>query len=377
MNFNFKAALLSAALCSFFVNASNNAEPTQQSQAEEHEEGGITLSAEQMAMANISVQSVVKKKMTSIYYAPGEIKSNGYTNYYVTPRVESVVLKRHAKLGEVVEKNQPLVTFFSEDVAQAQADYRIANSEWQRIKLLTKETISESKSLSIQTQYFAAYSRLKAYGLTDAAIEKVTDNNLSNLGEYTLKAEKAGAVLVDDFHQGQRIEAGSVIMVLTEESLLWVEAKLPAYEQMHLPKGTQTQLIIEDDIYLATVIQEAHTIDKVTRTRIVRLEVKNSDHKLHPGMFVDVNFSQQSQVKVFAVPEEALVRSCDGDWQLFIEHEANEFEPKEIELGRRFYKGTQQWREVFGVNEGDKVVFSGAFFVASELAKGGFDPHGH
>ena len=39
-------------------------------------------------------------------------------------------------------------------------------------------------------------------------------------------------------------------------------------------------------IYQAEVIQQGHTIDAKTRTRIIRLKVTNTDHQLHPGVNV-------------------------------------------------------------------------------------------
>lgn len=125
--------------------------------------------------------------------------------------------------------------------------------------------------------------------------------------------------------------------------------------------------------YEAKVIQEAHTIDPVTRTRTVRLSVTNTEHKLHSGMFVKVYFQFDSNSEVIAVPEEALIRSSDGDWTVFIEDHPNEFKAVEVTIGRSF----GEYSEVFGIEAGTKVVTRGAFFVASEIAKGGFDPHNH
>lgn len=102
---------------------------------EEHDEG-ISFSSEKMALANIQVSNLTPKIFARSVYAPGEIKANGYTSYIVSPRTESVVVSRHATLGKHVEIGQPLVTLFSESMAEAQANYRVAYSEWQRVKKL-------------------------------------------------------------------------------------------------------------------------------------------------------------------------------------------------------------------------------------------------
>jgi RND family efflux transporter MFP subunit len=342
-----------------------------------HEEG-ISFSPEKMAIAGITVETLSPKIFANIIYAPGEIKANGYKSYIVSPRTEAVVVSRHATLGQHVEKGDALVTLFSESVAEAQATYRVAYNDWKRNKKLGKETVSESRLLSSQTDYISAYSRLKAFGLTEDAISQVVKDNLSNthlgqLGEYTLIAQREGAVLSDDFSQGQRVSAGDAIMVLADESELWVEARVSPNKQLNLPKGTRAVIEMADQSFLATVIQEAHTIDPKTRTRIVRLAVKNDLDRLHPGMFVNVNFSFETDSKVMAVPESALMRSSDGDWTVFVEDHPGEFAAVEIELGRTL----GNYREIIGLAPQTRIVTKGAFFVASEIAKGGFDPHGH
>ena len=283
------------------------------------------------------------------------------------------MISRHAILGEHVEKGQALVTLFSESMADAQAEYRVAYSEWQRTKKLGLGTVSESRLLASETAYISAFGRLTAFGLTKAAIEDIVKNNSSNLGEYTLVAKRAGAVLSDDFSQGQRVAPGDKIMVLANEENLWVEARVSPNKKLNLPVGTIAKIEFAGQVHFAKVIQEAHTIDPITRTRIVRLSVENKDDTLHSGMFVNVNFQFDTQTPVIAVPETALMRGADGDWTVFVEDHPGEFKAVEVELGQPL----GHYRQIIGIAPNTRVVIKGAFFVASEIAKGGFDPHGH
>ncbi len=53
-----------------------------------------------------------------------------------------MVLRRHAALGDHVEKGQALVTLFSETVAQAQASYRVASYFFRRgVKVTTSPIV--------------------------------------------------------------------------------------------------------------------------------------------------------------------------------------------------------------------------------------------
>jgi cobalt-zinc-cadmium efflux system membrane fusion protein len=345
---------------------------SEEASKEEHEEG-ISFSPEKMALANIKVATLIARTFALSVYAPGEIKANGYTSYIVSPRTESVVVNRHAILGEHVEKGQPLVTLFSESMAEAQATYRVAYSEWQRIKKLGKGTVSESRLLKSETDYNSSIGRLTAFGLTKKAITDIVKNNSSNLGEYVLVAKRSGAVLSDDFSQGQRVAPGDKIMVLANEENLWVEARVSPNKKLNLPVGTAAKIEFSGQLHNAKVIQEAHTIDPTTRTRIVRLSVDNKDDTLHSGMFVNVHFQFNTKTPVIAVPETALMRGADGDWTVFVEGHPGEFEAVEVELGQPL----GNYRQIIGIAPHTRVVTKGAFFVASEIAKGGFDPHNH
>ena len=341
---------------------------------EEHsdeDDGSVQLSVQQIENANIKIEALYPVIMDLQVYAPGDIKVNDYTSYLVSPRVDSIILRRHVALGDYVMSGKVLVTLFSEAVAEAQAAFLVASSEKKRVDQLGRETVGDNRFVSAQTDYQVDYGRLLAFGLFEDDILSLTQE--SALGEYTLKAENSGAVLSDDFRQGQWVQAGQALIELADEDELWVEARLAPNLQLELPTGTEAEIIVGDESYRAIVSQEAHTIDPQTRTRVVRLLVKNEEDRLHPGQFADVYFSFPTIEPVMAVPESALMRGADGDWTVFIELTTGQFKAEEVELGRLL----GEFREIEGISAGTRVVVEGAFFVASEISKGGFDAHAH
>ena len=340
----------------------------------EHEEGAsASLNPAQLNLADIKVEVLSAKKVDYQLYAPGEILFNGYTSFRVSPRVASVVLRRHVALGEHVKQGQPLLTLFSESLVQAQANYRTAWPEWQRVRELGRKIVGEQRYVSAKAGLEASEATLLAYGLVEADLKALSSQDTKTLGQYILRAEIDGSVLTDDFEQGQLIEAGAPLITLADEKQLWVEARLPADRSLSLSVGTLAEVVAGDVRVLAEVSQEAHTIDPVTRTRTVRLLMNNPAHRLHPGQFAEVYFRFRTEEPVMALAESALMRSADGDWTVFVEDHPNEFKPVEVELGRAL----GHLREIIGIAPGTRVVTEGAFFVASQIAKGGFDPHNH
>ena len=68
--------------------------------------------------------------------------------------------------------------------------------------------------------------------------------------------------------------------------------------------------------------------------------------------------------------EEAL---DDGDWVVFVSEGEGEYRPVEVDLLRT----TGGLAVIGGLASGTAVVTRGAFFLQSELAKGGFEVHQH
>ena len=351
-------------------------EPAHESEHEDHDEHGhggheeqaeVALSEAQRGLADIHLEVLSPMSLSQQVYAPGEIKVNGYRSYIISPRVSSVVTARHAALGEKVSAGQPLVTLFSEEMIDAQSQLQQTYVEWQRVSKLGQRAIGEKRFIEARTNYNAASRRLQALGLSASTIELIEKNERYPLGEYTLTAQTSGLIMTDDFNQGQRIEPGQPLMLLSDEAHLWVEARL------HLAPGDEASVIVGDMSAKAMVTQESHTIDPTSRTRTVRLELDNTAHRFHSGMFADIYFNGPETTGVLAVPQSALMRDADGDWQIFTETEDGDLSPVTVTLGPKF----GEWQAISGVNAGTTYVSRGAFFVASEIAKGGFDSHNH
>jgi len=94
---------------------------------------------------------------------------------------------------------------------------------------------------------------------------------------------------------------------------------------------------------------------------------------LHAGLFANVNLQLPIIKPVILLPETALMRSADGDWTVFIEQQSGIFKQEEVELE----KSINGLQSIKGLKSGERIAMEGAFFLASEMAKGGFDPHNH
>ena len=341
---------------------------------EEEEGGSVAITLEQQQVAGIVVEPLVTRRIAGEITAPGEVKLNAYLTSKVTPRITAQVMARHVRLGDHVSQGQPLITLSSVEMAEAQGALQIAEREWQRVKSLGRDTVSARRYTEAQVAQQQARAKVRAYGMTSKQANALISGSQSNAdGTFQLVAPRDGTVIRDDFVEGEYVEPGRVLFEISDETRIWVEASLTPEEAVGIKEDVVARVHVGDTWIDGKVVQAHHVLNETTRTLAVRIEVPNTDERLHPGLFVDTRIGVEALVDVTAVPEAAVLRSPDGDWVVFIESAPGKFEPLEIELRRT----VQGLAVIEGLEPGVRVVTQGAFFVQSELAKSGFEIHAH
>ena len=339
------------------------------------DENIVHLTDQQQVMAGIVVVPVVEQEdVGAVIYAPGEVVNNAYNTTIVTTQLDAKVLKRYVVLGQWVRDGDPLVKLFSQDMVAIQSQLRVAAKEWERVKKLGRKSVGSKRFVNAEVTFEKEKANALALGMSEAAVaEFLQDKSTLSLGQYILGAPYEGIIQSDDFQQGQLLSAGSPIVTVVDESQLWIEARLSPKLGRQIAAGSKADVVIRGRRFSATVIQENHAIEAVTRTRKVRLLIENKDHLLHPGFFADVYLTLQGKKSGVVLPDTALMRSSDGHWTVFIEQSPGEFKVQEVELINSF----DNRHLVKGLYAGQRVVEQGAFFLASQQAKSGFDPHNH
>lgn len=385
--------LLSLSACSKSADEGGAADPTRHAQsesgkpgaaghsgdegkhAEEAEtEAGMRMDEAALAAAGVQWQTLEPGLLTEELRAPGEVIDNAYGTTLITPRVDALVVRRHARIGDEVEAGAALVTLSSVEVANAQADLRIAEQEWRRVSALGREAVSGRRINEAQVAVDRARATARAYGLPGTA------NGRSN-GEFTLTAPHAGRLTEDDFVVGQRIEPGKPLFRLVDESTVWVDAKLPSDAVSRVRPGEPATIIAGGQRMQGTVMRSAHRTSEATRNASVRVEVPNPDDRLHGGDYVDVYFeagrqsSAQSEASAaLSVPNGALVQ-IEGETIVFRRDDQGAFAPVPVRVGEVIGDHTVI-RE--GLKSGDTIVVAGAFTLKSQILKAQMGAgHGH
>lgn len=361
-------------------------------QGDEHSEQALKFTEAQQALAGISLQSLTSDSLNIANLnldirATATLVVDRDRTATLAPQLDVRVLARHVVPGQEVKKGEPLLTLGGAAVAQAQADYINAAAEWSRVKRMSEGAVSVSRRMQAQVDAELKRAILEAIKMTSTQI-RALESTPEAIGSYQLLAPIDGRVQQDIAMLGQVFSAGTPLMQLTDESYLWVEAQLTPTQTAHITVGGPALVQVGDKTLAGKIIGRSHELDSVTRTEQVLVSLPNPEHLLHAGQFVELYFANASANSAgktvdsagggIVLPDAALTRGGDGDWQIFIQDDDG-FESIEVEVVQR-QRGLNLVRgpELEKAKEAQlKVVVSGAFFLASEQAKAGFDIHAH
>lgn len=326
----------------------------------------LVLNAQAIREAGIVIDKALPRAMADELKAPGEVRVNAYSTVLVSPRIESMVLDRHVKLGDIVKAGQPLVTLSSVQVAETQGAFIVAEQDWRRVASLGPQAVSGRRYTEVQVQRDQARAKLRAYGLTDDQIRGLLRAGSARAdGSFELLAPTGGRVTTDDFLAGERIEPGRTLFTLVKEDSIWVEAQLPPTDAERVkPEGT-VRILVHDTALPGKVIQRAHQTNEKTRTVPVRIEVDNRRDLLHPGELVDVRVAVGQAKPALAVPADAVVL-LQNQATVFIAKDNGQFEPASVVIGDN-REGWVQIKE--GLPPGANYVSKGAFALKARLLR--------
>ncbi|MDE0130483.1 MAG: efflux RND transporter periplasmic adaptor subunit [Gammaproteobacteria bacterium] len=344
---------------------------------EEEEGSAISMTLDERASAGIVVEAVARRALSESLRVPGEVVVNAYRSARVTTRITAQVVARHVRLGDHVEAGRRLLTLSSVEMAEAQGELIVADREWQRVRSLGRETVSAARYSEAQVAQQQAFGKVVAYGMTEAqAVALMQSDDASRAtGVFDLVAPQAGTVLQDDFIVGELIEPGRVLVDLSDESVVWVEAQTVPSALPEFDDGARARVSLDRIVWIeGTVIQRQHLLDESTRTQGFRIEVDNSDDRLHPGQFVEVEIETGTSAPVLAVPSTA-VTLVAGAPAVFRLENGMEFHAEAIDAGPT----VGDWTVIRGgLSAGDEVAVGGVFHLKSLLLKSSIgEGHAH
>jgi Cu(I)/Ag(I) efflux system membrane fusion protein len=329
--------------------------------------GAVVLPAVQQQLIGVRTTEVSFAPLGQSIRAVGTITYDERKLTQVNLRVSGWIREVFVDaVGKSVRKGEPLLTLYSPDLLATQEEYLLALRSKQQ---LAGSPLLEAKE-GAQALITSARERLKLWNVTDHQIAELQRRGKAD-PVLTIYAPASGIVLKRDALPGKYVEPGITLYELADLSTVWIYADV--YESQLADVKPNQQAIATFDAYPGTTFQGKvqyiyPSLNEMTRTVRVRLELPNPNLKLKPGMYGNVVI-QTDQQKRLVVPKEAVLDT--GLRQIvFLDQGKGMYVPTEVKLGRR---GEDKVEVLGGVKEGDRVVTSANFLLdaQSKLASTG------
>jgi RND family efflux transporter MFP subunit len=181
-----------------------------------------------------------------------------------------------------------------------------------------------------------------------------------------LKAPFNGIVTGKYFEDGEMYSGApsspsgkSAVVTLMQVNPLKVDVSISEQYYPLLKKGMKASVkadVYENEIFTATVFRIAPTINSVTRSFVVELELQNRNELLKPGMFVRVAMDL-GEVETFVVPANAVMVQ-EGTNIRYVFVADNGFARRvEVVIGKRFDENFELLSE--NLKAGDQLITEG------------------
>jgi multidrug efflux pump subunit AcrA (membrane-fusion protein) len=184
-----------------------------------------------------------------------------------------------------------------------------------------------------------------------------------------LKAPIDGVIVERGATVGELVDKAKDICIISDPARLWAIAEVKERDIAAVKPGqdaTFTVLAYPQEKFSGKIVLVGNQVESASRTLEARIAVDNTDGRLKPGMFADVEIITTVMDNVLLISDASL--QTDGDDQIvFVALDGSKFEKRVVKLGEE-QSGRVQVLE--GVKPGENVVTDGSFILKSEMLKG-------
>lgn len=317
--------------------------------------------------------------------APARIEANPNRIGHAVLPVPGRIARLMVKLGDAVQKGDPLVTIESPAITEAETAYAKTGAALRQAELASTKAEADRARLADLFEHQAVAQKdllaaETAYALAKSGVEQArmaqeqAKLRLEHLGlvagrsgqTVSVKAPLSGKVLEVSVVEGEfRNEISTPLITIADLSRVWATSEVPESKIRYCRVGGAADLDLiayPGQTFRARVTRIADTVNSETRTIKVSAELDNSRGNLRPEMFGRLR-SSDGTIKTAWVPSAAVVRAGDKDF-VFIEQARGRFLSTPVQLGPLHEEG---YAVVSGVKPGDRIVTQGAVYLKAAL----------
>jgi membrane fusion protein (multidrug efflux system) len=278
----------------------------------------------------------------------------------LTSEVTGVVSKIHFQSGETVKAGKILLQIDSQaDMARLQvlhAALELAKKTYARNQEQFKEQAISQATLD------ANLANLKG---TEAQVAE----QQALLNKKNIRAPFNGRLGIRQVSLGQYLSPGMQIVTLQSLDTIFFDFTLPQQDISNVRKGQKITVTVDafpGRSFSGAITAIEPKIEEKTRNVGIRAAIKNTDHKLLPGMFATARIITGQPQRLLAVPQTAIVFNPYGNVVFIVgeDKEQTDAQGKPVlKVRQKFVKtGFTRGSEIAvleGLREGDTIVTSG------------------
>jgi Cu(I)/Ag(I) efflux system membrane fusion protein len=315
--------------------------------------GVVKVSPARIQTLGVKTARAEERTLDAALRAVGRVEVDERRIHDVAPRFEGWIERLQVSAtGDPVSKGQALFSVYSPELVSAQKELRIAETLEQGAGNADPAAREGARRLAE-----AARERLRNWKVASAAG--------SESALVTFSSPATGVVLEKKAVEGMRFMAGTVIYRIADLSTVWVIADVYEQDLARVKLGEAAQVIIDafpGHLFEARVTYLYPTLNAATRTTPVRLELKNHDGMLRPGMFAHVEIATAGSAARLTVPPSAVIDTGDRQVVLLVLGEGK-YKPQPVKIGLR---GREAVEILEGIQAGDEVVTAANFLIDAE-----------
>jgi len=327
--------------------------------------GSVKVSPEKQQIIGVRLGLVTKGPYTHVLRTLGKVAVDESRVYRLTAGVSGWIQQTYGNsTGSLVQKDEPLATFYSPEILLAQQSYFFALSSLDRAQAKgtevpgTVEVPGQIEKTNIQLYE----DNLKKLGMSELQIKEIQRTRQVEK-DIIIRSPNTSFVIARNVSPGQQFDRSAEWYRMADLSQIWILADLYENEAQFVKAGEKVRVSYSDQnkTFLATVSQVLPAFDPATRTLKVRLEMDNPGYHLRPDMFVDVEFPVNLP-PTLTVPAEAVLDSGLKK-TVYVDRGNGFFEPRQVKTGWHFGDRVEVTR---GLAPGERIVISGNFLLDSE-----------
>jgi membrane fusion protein, copper/silver efflux system len=307
----------------------------------------------------VTYGAIQKRPLQLHVRAVGAVAYDKQRHWDYVARVDGYIQKLFVfSRGELVGKDAPLLTLYSPDLLTTQNEF---------VDMLrTRDESAKGDKVVLQGMQRlidAAKQRLRLWNISDDQIAEL-EKSRKPQETLTLKSPFKGVVQDIGVDQGRRVMTGDHLVDIADLSVVWVWAQFYENEIPLLKKDLP--VTISTSAYPGETFQGKISLidpflDDASRTARARIDVENSDFKLSPDMYVNVELNLDMG-EGLAVPVSAVLPTGQHN-VAFLDKGGGKLEPRFIQVGRKF---GDYYEVTSGLKEGERVVTSANFLIDAE-----------